>query len=117
VLEADDGAGHAGVIRHLDRALGDVLGEIANAFEIARDVDGGDKFAKVDSHRLPAGDGAHRLILDFALQPSRRGSLPSTFCASATSRFASASMASLSIFSAMPPISAILAPMRSSSAS
>ena len=52
----------------LDRALGDVLGEIADPFEIARDPNGADDLAQVDRHRLPARDRQHRLLLDLALE-------------------------------------------------
>ena len=52
----------------LHRALGDILGEIADPFEVAGDADGADQFAQVDRHRLAAHDGHHRHVLDFALQ-------------------------------------------------
>ena len=68
VLEADDRARHARLETDLHRALGDVLGEVADPFEIAGDADRADDFAKVDRHRLSARDGEDRLLLDLALQ-------------------------------------------------
>ena len=68
VPEADDGARNARFGADLDRALGDVLGEIADPLEIAGDPDGADQLAQVDRHRLAARDGHHREILDLALQ-------------------------------------------------
>ena len=73
VLEADDGARNPGFGADLDRALGDVLGEVADPLEIARDANGADQFAKIDRHRLAAGDGHHREILDLALQRVEAG--------------------------------------------
>ena len=68
VLDADDGVGHPAFDADLDRALGDVLGEIADPLEIARDPNGADDLAQVDRHRLPARDRQRRLLLDLALQ-------------------------------------------------
>ena len=51
----------------LDRALGDVLGEIADPLEVAGDADGADQFAQIDRHRLTASNGPDRKILDLAL--------------------------------------------------
>ena len=68
VLDADDGAGNAGFEADLDRALGDVLGEIADPLEIAGDPNGADDLAQVDRHRLAARDRQDRLFLDLALQ-------------------------------------------------
>ena len=66
--EADDGARHTRLDADLDRALGDVFGEIAHAFEIARDADGADELPKVDRHRLAPRDRHDHEILDLALQ-------------------------------------------------
>ena len=68
VLQADDRARHARFGADLDRALGDVLGEIADPLEIAGDADRADDLAQVDRHRLAARDGHDRQILDLALQ-------------------------------------------------
>ena len=68
MLEADDRARHAGLDGDLERALGDVLGEVADAFEVAGDADRADDFAQIDRHRLAARDGEDRLLLDLALQ-------------------------------------------------
>ena len=48
-------------------ALGDVLAEIADTFEIGRDADGADDLAQVLGHRLAAGDDEDRLVVDLAL--------------------------------------------------
>ena len=68
VLEADDGARNPRLGADLDRALGDVLGEVADPLEIAGDADGADQLAQIDRHRLAPRDGHHREILDLALQ-------------------------------------------------
>ena len=52
----------------LDRALGDVLGQIPDPLEIARDPNGANDLAQVIRHRLPARDRQRRLLLDLALQ-------------------------------------------------
>ena len=52
----------------LDRALGDVLGEVAHPLEIARDPDGADDLAQVDRHGLAPRDREDRLLFDLALQ-------------------------------------------------
>ena len=49
-------------------ALGDVLGEIADALEVVGDAQRADDLAQVDRHRLAAGDGEHGLVLDLTLQ-------------------------------------------------
>ena len=49
-------------------ALGDVLGEVADALEIVGDVDRGHDLAQILRHRLAAGDHADRLLLDLALR-------------------------------------------------
>ncbi len=67
-LEADDLAPGARLAADLERTLGDVLGEIADPFEIAGDADRADDLAQVDRHRLTAGDGEDRVFLDLALQ-------------------------------------------------
>jgi hypothetical protein len=51
-----------------NHALGDVLGQVADAFKIIRKTQGADNFAQIDRHRLAARDGEHRLFFDFALQ-------------------------------------------------
>ena len=68
VLDADDRARHPGFDADLDRALGDVLGQIPDPLEIARDPNGADDLAQVDRHRLPARDRQRRLLLDLALK-------------------------------------------------
>ena len=52
----------------LERALGDVLGQIPDPLEIARDPNGADDLAQVVRHRLPARDRQRRLLLDLALK-------------------------------------------------
>ena len=51
-----------------DHPLGDILGEIADPLEIVGDPQRADDIAQIDRHRLPPGDGQHRLFLDLALQ-------------------------------------------------
>ena len=60
--------GHPGFDADLDRALGDVLGQIPDPLEIARDPNGADDLAQVVRHRLPARDRLRRLLLDLALK-------------------------------------------------
>ena len=52
----------------LDRALGDVLGQIPDPLEVARDPNGPDDLAQVIRHRLTARDRQRRLLLDLALE-------------------------------------------------
>ena len=52
----------------LERALGDVLGEVAHPLKIAGDPNGADDLAQVDRHRLPASDRHDRLLLNLTLQ-------------------------------------------------
>ncbi len=101
----------------LERPLGDVLGEIADALEIAGDADGARRFAQIDRHRLAARDGEDGALLDFALQRVEARVAVDDLWARSTSKVASASIASASIFSAMPPISAIRRPSTSRSRS
>ena len=54
MLEADDLRAAARLAADLERTLGDVLGEIADAFEIAGDADRADDLAQIDRHRLAA---------------------------------------------------------------
>ena len=68
VLDADNGAGHAQFKADFDRALGDVLGQVADPLEITGDPNGADDLTQVDRHRLPARDRQYRLVLDLALQ-------------------------------------------------
>ena len=68
VLDADDGARNPEFEADLDRALGDVLGQISDPLEIAGDANGADDLAQVDRHRLAARDRQDRLLLDLALQ-------------------------------------------------
>ncbi len=49
-------------------ALGDVLGEIADAFEIGGDADRHHDLAQVARHRLALGDGEDGLLLDLQLE-------------------------------------------------
>ena len=51
-----------------ESALGDVLGKVADALEVARDAKRGHDVAKVVRHRLTAGDHGDDLILDLALE-------------------------------------------------
>ena len=50
------------------RALGDVLGEIADALEIGSDADRHHDLAQVARHRLALGDDQDRLLLDRELE-------------------------------------------------
>ena len=54
-------------------ALGDVLGEVADALEIVGDAQRAHDLAQVDRHRLAARDGQDRALLDLALQGVDRG--------------------------------------------
>ena len=88
-----------------EHALGDVLGEIADAFEIAGNLQRADDLAQVPRHRLAPGDHRHRHIAGFGLEIvepfvtlyDERG-------AAAGSDRRSASMASDRNCSASPPI-------------
>src|ERR1700722_284595 len=73
MLEADDRPRYARFDPDPDRALGDVLGKVAYAFEIAGDADRAYDFTQVHRHRLPSGDGEDRLLLDLALQGVEAG--------------------------------------------
>ncbi len=55
----------------LDRgdALADVLGKVADALEVDGHPHGADDLAQIHRHRLAAGDGQHRALLDDMLQP------------------------------------------------
>ncbi len=68
VLDADDGAGNSGFDANLERALGNVLGQVTHPLEIAGDSNGADDFPQVDRDRLAAGDRQDRLLLDLALK-------------------------------------------------
>ena len=49
-------------------ALGDVLGEIADPFEIVGNAQRADDLAQIDRHRLAARNGEDHLFLDLALK-------------------------------------------------
>ena len=68
VLDAADQLRRLEIAVERDHALGDVLGEVADALEIVADAHGADDLAQVDRHRLAARDGQDRLFLDLALQ-------------------------------------------------
>ena len=51
-----------------DHPLADVLGMVADALEVVADAHGADDLAQIDRHRLAAGDGQNRLLLDLVLQ-------------------------------------------------
>ena len=68
VLDAADQLGRREFAVERDHALGDVLGEIADALEIVGEPQRADDLAQIDRHRLAAGDGEDRLFLDLALQ-------------------------------------------------
>ena len=68
VFDAADQLGRREFAVERDHALGDVLGEIADALQIVGEPQRADDFAQIDRHRLAAGDGQHRLFLDLALQ-------------------------------------------------
>ena len=68
VLDADNGPRHPRFDADLDRAPGDVLGQIPHPLEVARDPNGADDLAQVVRHRLPARDRHRRLLLDLALK-------------------------------------------------
>ena len=48
-------------------ALADMLGVIADPLEVVAHPHGADDLAQVDGHRLAAGDGQYRLLLDVVL--------------------------------------------------
>ena len=73
VLDADDRARRSAFHADLDRALGDVLGQIPDPLEIARNPNGADDLAQVIRHRLPARDRQRRLLLDLALKRVEAG--------------------------------------------
>ena len=73
VPDSDDCARDPGFDADLDGALGDVLGEVPDPLEIAGHADDPDQLPEIDRHRLAAGDGHHREILDFALQRVEAG--------------------------------------------
>jgi hypothetical protein len=50
------------------RALGNILGQIANALKVAGDAQGGHDVAQVVSHWLAAGNHRDHLVFDLALQ-------------------------------------------------
>ena len=68
VLEAADQLERMEVAVERVDALGDVLGEVADALQIGGDAHGADDLAQIDRHRLAAGDGENRLLLDLLLQ-------------------------------------------------
>jgi len=71
--EADDRAGNSQFRANLDRALRDVLGEVADPFEVSGHANGANQLAEVDRHRLAASDSHYREIFDFALQRVEAG--------------------------------------------
>ena len=68
VLEADDRAWQAGLRTDFHRALGDVLGEVADTLEVSGDADRTYDLAQVDGHGLASRDHQRRRFLDLALQ-------------------------------------------------
>ena len=50
-----------------DDALGDVLAEIADPFQVGRNADRADDLAQIVGHRLALGDDDDRLFVDLAL--------------------------------------------------
>ena len=68
VLDAADHLVRMEFAAERDHALGDVLGEIADALEIVRDAQRADDLAQIDRHRLAPRDGEDRPLLDLALQ-------------------------------------------------
>ena len=68
MLDPADHLGRVGRGAERDHALGDVLGEVADALEIVRDAQRADDLAQVDRHRLAPRDGEDRALLDLALQ-------------------------------------------------
>ena len=107
VPEADEGARQTrfGADRH--RPFGDILGKVADPFEIARDADRADDLAQIDRHRLAPRDGQNGLLLDLALQGVEARIGGDDLLGQNKIDMFSASIASITIFSAMPPISAM----------
>jgi len=68
VLDAGDDLLRLETAADREHALGDVLGEVADALEIARDADRRDGLAQVDGHRLAAHEGQDGALLDRALE-------------------------------------------------
>ncbi len=88
-------------------ALADILGEIADTFQIGGDAQRADDLAQIDRHRLARGDGQHGALFDRALQLVDLGvGGDDALAPSATSRRISASTDSTICRSARPPISA-----------
>jgi hypothetical protein len=69
VLDAADQLLRIEVVVERDDALADVLGVIADPFQIIAYAHGADAFAQIDGHRLAPGDREDAFILDLALQP------------------------------------------------
>ena len=51
-----------------DSPFGDVLGQVADPFEVIGRPQDGNDIAGVDGHRLTSGNGDHRLVFDRALE-------------------------------------------------
>ncbi len=68
MLEAADQLQRLEIALQRRDPLAHVLGEIADPLEVGRDPHRADDLAQVDRHRLAAGDGQHRALLDHALQ-------------------------------------------------
>ena len=98
------------LVRDRERALGDVLGEVADALEIAGDADGRHDLAQVDRHRLaPRDRRGSPAPRPRAASVSICSSLAMTFWASCGSRRSQRiDRVDRASVSAMPPISAIL---------
>ena len=55
-------------MRQRDRALGDIGGVIADAFEVAADLERGEDLAQIARHRLAQRQQADRQIVELAFQ-------------------------------------------------
>ena len=73
VLDADDDLLRLELPGDGEGALGDVLGEIADALDVARDADRRDRLAQVDGERLAPRDGQDRVLLDLPLEHVEAG--------------------------------------------
>ena len=62
------GTGTGCCLRQLERALGDVGGQVADALQLAVDLDHGDEEAQVAGHRLVEREDLEALLLDLHLQ-------------------------------------------------
>ena len=61
------GNGSGGSVRQMHRPLGDVLGQVAHAFQVGVDLQGRRDAAQVDGDRLVQGEHFQAFLLDMVL--------------------------------------------------